>query len=322
MSNPLVDIIIVNWNSGAQLARCLRHVDFARNDGYEIDRIVVIDNASSDCSASDLTNNNYHLTVWRNAENLGFAAACNQGALGTRADYLNPDVYLCQDSLRLLVAFLNDPRNCKIGICGPKLVDAAGRTQRTCARFPRAGDFFINSLGLNRAFPVAFRSCAMTEWPHEDSRAVDQVIGACFLIRSSVFRQLKGFDERFFVYFEEVDLCLRCKQVGYDVYFLNEAKATHTGGGCSRQIPATRLFYSLRSRLQYARKHFSPISTAILCFGTLFLEPVSRTVLTLVHGSLKELRSTWEAYQLLYRFIAGVLADRTSELRFGLSRNQ
>jgi N-acetylglucosaminyl-diphospho-decaprenol L-rhamnosyltransferase len=324
MSKPVVDIIIVNWNSGDQLQRCLTKTDPVTSESLEIDRIVVVDNASTDSSITGLAAKNHRLLICRNSDNVGFAAACNQGARDSRADYLvfmNPDVYLHENSLSVLIAFLHDPKNSGVGICAPRLVDRAGNTQRTCARFPGLRDFLITAFGLNRVLPKVFRSSLMVEWTHEDSRAVDQVMGACFLIRNSMFQLLKGFDERFFVYFEEVDLCLRCRQLGSGVYFLSESTAEHVGGGCSGQIPATRLFYSLRSRLQYACKNFSPISASILCLVTLFIEPVSRTALSLIHGSTKELWSTWEAYRLLYSSLASVLTVRVSELRFSLSRN-
>ena len=153
-------------------------------------------------------------------------------------------------------------------------------------------------------FPVSL----MNEWKHDYNRNVDQVMGACMMsIRRSVFQDLNGFDERFFVYFEEVDLCLRCKQLGWDVHFLSDASAIHSGGGCSRQVPGKRLYYSLKSRILYGLKHFSRRSAAALCFATFFLEPVSRTVLALAHRSAKEVWNTMEAYRLLWLWVSSRL---------------
>jgi N-acetylglucosaminyl-diphospho-decaprenol L-rhamnosyltransferase len=307
---PLVDIIIVNWNSGSQLNRCLGQIGMAVKEGFQVDRIVVIDNASSDSSVADLTVRNDRLVIVRNRRNAGFAAACNQGANGSRADYLlfmNPDVYLGEDSLSIPIEFFSDPANFNAAICGPRLVDQDGITQKTCSRFPATKDFCAKILGLDRVMPGVFPLPLMKEWSHDHDRIVDQAIGACLFVRRNVFQQLNGFDERFFVYFEEVDLCFRCRKSGRDTYFLSGAKAVHSGGGCSSQALGKRLFYSLQSRILYGLKHFSPVSAAVLCFATIFVEPFSRSALAAAHCSIKELRSTWAGYWLLCCSIPSLL---------------
>lgn len=272
-------------------------------------RVVVVDNASSDSSLAVLPARQDTI-VMRNKENIGFAAACNQGSKGTRADYLlfiNPDVYLLDDALCRLVRFLSRPSNYNVGICAPRLVAQGGATQRTCARFPTARDFWVNMLGLNRIAPSVFRLPLMKEWDHTHDRAVDQVMGACLLIRRNVFEQLNGFDERFFVYFEEVDLCLRCKQLGPEVYFLSEARAVHSGGGCSSQVPGKRQFFSLQSRILYGLKHFSPASAWVLAATTLLVEPFSRLALAIARRSIKEFRSTLEGYWMLWSSVPSLI---------------
>ena len=108
----------------------------------------------------------------------------------------------------------------------------------------------------------------MREWNHEESREVDQVMGAFFLVRQKLFEEWGGFDERFFVYLEDVDFSSRARRVGWRSFYMAGVKAYHKGGGTSEQIKSTRLFYSLRSRILYSYKHFSCASaTALLGTG-------------------------------------------------------
>ncbi len=112
-SVPTVSIIIVNWNSGGQLGKCLASIAATANDAYRIERIVVVDNASKDGSADGIEKRDLRVCVIRNPANRGFAAACNQGATGSEADYLlflNPDTRLFPDSRLLAIKGLPDPR--------------------------------------------------------------------------------------------------------------------------------------------------------------------------------------------------------------------
>jgi N-acetylglucosaminyl-diphospho-decaprenol L-rhamnosyltransferase len=126
-------------------------------------------------------------------------------------------------------------------------------------------------------------------------------MGAFFLVRRSLFEELRGFDERFFVYFEEVDFALRAHKAGWRTHYLAEAQAYHRGGGTSEQAKAARLFYSLRSRSLYGFKHFGRIPAISLMLATLFIEPLSRTVYALTKRSGKEVIETIRGYLMLWR---------------------
>jgi GT2 family glycosyltransferase len=130
---------------------------------------------------------------------------------------------------------------------------------------------------------------------------VDQVIGAFFMIRRSLFERLDGFDERFFVYFEEVDLARRAAQSGWASLHVAEARAYHKGGGTSQAVRAKRLFYSLRSRLKYSAKHHGVAERALLGVVTWGLEPLARTVLLLLRGRGSELTELFQAYRWLWK---------------------
>lgn len=311
--NPQLDIIIVNWNAGIQLTETLESIAKTQKIGFRFGRAVVVDNASSDGSTDFPGKIDLPLQVIRNTVNRGFSAACNLGASTGAADYLlflNPDVTLLNDSLWKPISFMEDAAHKSIGIVGIQLLDGKNNVSRTCARFPTAGRFFAAMIGLNRLFPGAFKDHFMLEWDHKESRTVDQVMGAFFLVRGSLFRSLGGFDERFFVYFEEVDFSLRARKAGFETYFLAEAAAYHKGGGTSDQVRSLRLFYSLRSRLLYAYKHFPRPAATALALGTLILEPFTRILYAGFRLSFREIAETIKAYLRLWRITPGLILTR------------
>ncbi|MDP9473628.1 MAG: glycosyltransferase family 2 protein [Chloroflexota bacterium] len=317
MSRSL-DIVIVNWNTGGQLRACLASIAAAAQDGFVLNRVVVVDNGSKDGSAEGLQDFSVPLMVLRNRENRGFAAACNQGAQGSAADYLlflNPDVRLYPDSLARPIRFMEEPVNARIGICGIQLVDESGRVDRSCARFPTPRMFVGKMLGLTRWLPRVFPTHAMTEWDHGENRGVDQVIGAFFLIRRSLFQGLNGFDERFFVYFEEVDLSFRAARAGWSSFYLADARAVHRGGGSSEQVKAMQLFYSLRSRIQYGFKHFHRPSAVGVALATLLLEPLPRLGVAAARRSPSSALETLHGYALLWGSIPRRLVPRSDGSR-------
>jgi N-acetylglucosaminyl-diphospho-decaprenol L-rhamnosyltransferase len=309
----IVDVIIVNWNTGQQLQECLASLSGSRRDGYIFGKVIVVDNASTDGSADGLNFPELPLSVIRNSCNRGFAAACNQGASGSNADYLlflNPDTKVFADTLAKSVEFTDSSNNARAGILGVQLLDKDRSVSRTCARFPSTRGFIGKALGLNRLAPTIFPDHFYSEWDHLNSRPIEQVMGAYFFIRSSVFKQAEGFDERFFVYFEEVDLSLRALHAGWSTYYLATAQCYHQGGGSSKQIMARRLFYSLRSRILYGFKNFGIVSAIALLLATLFVEPVSRAAQAVFRASPRQLWETAHAYCLLWRELPRILGSR------------
>ena len=293
-----IDIVVVNWNSGPLLQECVESIlKFGRP---LVARTVVVDNNSSDESHKfmvDLPNT----TLIQAPTNLGFGKACNLGAKICDGDYilfLNPDSRLYQHTLEDVLEFMSRERNSSIGICGVRLEDEHGETARSCSRFPSVKGFLSKAIGLTRLAP-SFGS-AMNEWDHSHSRKVDQVIGAFFFVRKNLFDSLNGFDERFFVYFEEVDFAYRAKQVGLSNYYLAETAAFHLGGGVSRHVKSRRLFYSMRSRIQYAIKNFDSKDAYLVIFITLIIEPFTRIILSLFTLSTTSLKESISAFLKLY----------------------
>jgi GT2 family glycosyltransferase len=149
----------------------------------------------------------------------------------------------------------------------------------------------------------------MDDWDHKTTSIVDHVIGAFYLIRKSVFNTLHGFDDRFFVYLEDLDLSLRAHKSGWRIVYLANAQAFHSGGGTSQQVKALRLFYALRSKIFYGFKHFSPFQAWLLFFVSIWVEPISRIALLCLRGEFVEIRNTINAYVVLYKNLPIILKN-------------
>jgi len=304
---PSLDIVIVNWNAGRQLQQCLDSIGTASLNGLELLRVVVVDNASSDGSADHLQPGTVPLSVIRNTTNRGFAAACNQGAMDSSASYLlflNPDIVLTSESLSAAISFMERGKNSKVAVCGAQLLNDRGQIAQSCSRFPTPTHFYTQMFGLNHLFPGRFQENLMRGWNHRESRPVDIVMGAFLLVRQKIFATLGGFDENFFVYYEEVDFLHRVHRAGWQSYYLTAAQAYHKGGGCSNQAKATRLFYSLRSRIIYCRKHFGWAPAAEVILATLLIEPFSRMAYAIARDGAGEICDTLKAYAMLLKWLA------------------
>lgn len=287
-ARPTVDIIIVDWNAGEVLGDCLRSVFEADTTGVTIDRVVVVDNASTvhrRAAPDPAAQWADRVTLIRNATNRGFAAACNQGARGSRADYLlflNPDTTLDASALGVPAAFMSAANHQDVGICGVRMVDATGATVPSSRRFPTLAGAIGEPTGLSRLWPSMFPPLVLKPSAAADPVDVDQVIGAFFFIRRQLFEELHGFDEQFFVYYEEVDVSYRARQRGFRSVYLPAASAFHYGGFSSNQARFFRLFQSVRSRARYARKHWSRRDRFLLGLAMCTIELPARLVYGLV----------------------------------------
>jgi hypothetical protein len=308
-----LSIIIVNWNAGHQLRECVSSIGRASNNGFVLAEVIVVDNGSTDDSLSRVDQLGVSVKIIRNTENRGFGAACNQGAASATGEYflfLNPDTVIFDNSLSAPLAFMQRAENAEVGIVGIQLVDENNCIARSCSRFPSAGTFVVHAFGINRLARFSYLSQPMVEWDHGDTRQVDQIMGAFFLIRRSVFSLLGGFDERFFVYFEEVDLSLRAKHEGWRSVYLTEARAYHKGGGVSENVKAHRIFYSLRSRIMYGFKHFGRVDAWIVCGVTFVVEPITRLLRGVARRSASELADTVRAFVMLWKDAPHILGTR------------
>jgi N-acetylglucosaminyl-diphospho-decaprenol L-rhamnosyltransferase len=303
---PSLDIVLVDYNSGALLAECLASIERHPPAFARLEQIVVVDNASTLPAATFLDSLALPVTVLRNDVNRGFAAACNQGAGAGGADYvlfLNPDTRITAGALDTPLRFLEDAGNAGVGVCGVQLIDERGDVARTCSRHPRLRFYVNRMLGLDRLWPARFPNGFMREWDHSSSRAVDAVMGAFFLVRRQLFERLGGFDERFFVYFEETDFSLRAARQGYTSYYMTEARVHHRGHGSSSQVPRQRLVYFVQSQLTYGWTHFGRTRAAALTVVTLVGEPLARIVRLLWGRSPGDISDVLAAYGAAWRMV-------------------
>ena len=313
-----IDIIIVNWNSGNRLRECIHSVNQVDLSEISSATIYIVDNNSTDNSLQTLpksTDPRIQLRLIKNRANKGFGVACNQGAKLGQSDYIlfvNPDVRLEKNAVAEPLRYLES--NPDFGACGIALKDDRGDVSRCCARFPQPIDFYARSLGLDKVFPSVFKDYMMIDWDHVDSRKVDHVIGAFYLVRRPVFESIGGFDENFFLYFEDLDLSKKISGSGFHIYYLGNVHSYHEGGGSSKQILARRLYLSLLGRLKYARKHFGILHWFFLTCFTLFLEPLVRFGYALARLSLTDFKASGGAALMLWRWALTSLftAQKTS----------
>lgn len=248
-----VSIIIVNWNGGSFVRDCLESIYCTSVDiGFEA---IVVDNNSSDGSPDTVREIFPQVELVRNTKNLGFARAANQGIERSKGAYillLNPDIRVEPNSLRRMVDFLD--QRPEVGAVGGKLVgpDKRGEARRYYNRFPTVGQVLLNYTALGKILSRFTR----TRFDLESAGQVDQPPGGCILLRRRALADVGSFDEDFFLWFEDVDLCYRLKQAGWKIYYLPGAQFIHYGGKSIELLTkgeGERLFFA--SMFRYLEKH-------------------------------------------------------------------
>jgi len=297
----MVDIVIVNWNGGSFIRDCINSINY--NNDQVVERIIVVDNNSNDgseCGVEDLPN--VHLI--RLEDNYGFSRACNIGATKSDSEYilfLNPDTIVYPGTLKRVFLFMDAKENSNIAICGVQQRNRDGNISRHSSRCPSLSSFFYVTMGLSAIFPELGH--VMKEWSHVDSRKVDHVIGSFYFIRRNVFNELKGFDERFFMYLEDLDLSCRVKKIGWESMYLSDVSIKHFCGGSSQRVKSHRLFYSLRSRLLYVEKHFGKIGFYTILVGVFTVELLLRLIKASPSFSLTPFREILMGYVRLAKWV-------------------
>jgi hypothetical protein len=255
---PDLSVIIVSFNCRGELAACLDSLP-AGAGGLALETIVV-DNASRDGAARMVAERFPQVRLVANERNRGFAAANNQGlalASGRCVLFLNPDTVVRPGALETLVRTLDgDPG---IGICAPQLLDADGTIQPSLRREPTFAALLhqYTPLRVLRVFKGAYRRYKMEDFDFGSAADVEVVMGAAFCVPQGVLEQVGRLDERFFVYFEEMDFCRRVREAGCRVRFQPAAQITHIGG-VSAASATSNLFFC-RSLFRYLRKHNGPL---------------------------------------------------------------
>lgn len=254
------DVVIVNYNAGSLLSSCVASV-FVQ----EVRSVVVVDNASSDQSLDELQEI-FSAAPWlriiRNDTNLGFARACNLGARATSGRYLlflNPDSTLEPGALKCLIANLESHDTiAMVGgfLCGPDGLEQPGG-RRT---FPTPRRAFIRAFGLSRlgkVSPGIMADFLLHREPLPQTPVpVEAISGACMLIKREAMEAVGFWDEGYFLHCEDLDLCMRFRQQGWQILFIPNAKVVHQKGGCSHSRPIFVEWHKHRGMLRFYRKFF------------------------------------------------------------------
>ena len=262
MTSLDVSVVIVNYNAGIELARALESI--AVDFGARPWEAVIVDNASSDDSSAAVTRFAPHARVLRNEQNLGFARGVNQGLAATSAPVvliINPDCCLVAGAFASLLHELD--RSPTHAIVGPRILNPDGSAQGSARGDPdMLTGLFGRTTIARRLLPnlAASRRNVVVDpgGSNTPSLAVDWLSGACMLARRDVLLQAKGFDERYFLYWEDADLCRRVRTLGYQVRYVPVATAIHRVGHSSRdgRAAAVRAFHE--SAYLYYAIHVAP----------------------------------------------------------------
>lgn len=299
---PDVDVVIVNYKSASHTVKCVAALHAAaRQDGVSVE-VHVVNNGDARAEFETEVHHAGEAKVTTNSENLGFAAASNVGARAGTAPFilfLNPDALVHSGALQALTSFLSDTRNGQVGIVGPEVCNSNGATVPSCSRLPSRFDLITRSMGLHALLhkKASYPYAPLDD--HAHSRAVGQVMGAALMIRRSLYEQLGGFDERFFLYYEDVDISARAKAVGAESYYLKDACVTHVGRISSSQDAGFSLALHVRSRLTYAGLHFGRLYQLFLLLVCTVIEFPARLLQAMLGKSAVGARGVLRAYKLL-----------------------
>lgn len=268
-----ISVIIVSYNTRDLTLQCLRSVFEQNHVTYEV---IVVDNASSDDSATTVKNSYGQVTVIENNKNMGFAYANNQAIKRAKGRYillLNSDTVLLSDeTFSKMVAFMDKKQ--EAGISGCKIKKPNGILDWPCKRsFQTPSVFFYRSLGLDKLFPRhnRFGKYHLTYLDENETHEVDAIAGAFFMIRRETIGQIGLLDENLFMYSEDMDWCLRAKQRKWKVYYYPEVEIIHYKSRSNTKRSYRTIFWWYYSTWyvykKHKAKHYNFIVNAMVFLG-------------------------------------------------------
>jgi len=256
-----VSIIIVSYNTRAVLLDCLDSI--YRWAPPRHGEIIVIDNASTDGSAEAVAQCFSNVLLVRNTENLGFAKANNQGLQKATGKYLlllNPDTLFIEDAMTPLLAFME--QHSEIGIAGCKILNRDSSLQPSYFPLPNLLSVFWTALFLDRFAPLNHVNgkWVLRHQPQAEPFRVQRLLGAFLLARREVLQQVGRFDEGFFLFSEEEDLCYRVLQQGWTIYYFPQTSIIHLGGQSAPKTNPRAVVYANDSKVRFFRKHYGKLT--------------------------------------------------------------
>ena len=260
-----LSISVVSYRTPVLLRQCLGALE---SDRAHMDMdVTVVDNASGDGSAEMVSTEFPWVRLIRNARNAGFGSAHNRAlraATGRCLMVLNSDAIPRPGALRTLVDFLD--AHPAVAVAGPKLRYPDGTVQPSRRRFPTLATLFLESTQLQRLSPGnrVLRRYYVADGSDDEPQEVDWLVGACLCVRASAVLDVGLFDERFFMYSEELDWCRRFRAQGWRVAYVPSAEVLHLEGASSRLDLAARDRLFQAGKLQYAAKWHGPSAARAL----------------------------------------------------------
>jgi hypothetical protein len=257
VATPELSIVIVNYEKGPLLVECLESV-FATAGALAV-QVIVVDNASTDGTATAVPRQFPAVELLPNATNVGFARATNQGTARARGPlvlWLNPDTVVHPGALAELAGFLRGRADA--AAVGPRMIGPDGALQYSCRAFPSlATAFFTRYSVLRRLWPSNPLSARylLSDWDHDTVRVVDWISGSCLLTSRAVLDRVGLLDEQFFLFNEDVDWCRRAALAGLRVYYDPRAVVMHHIGASRGRVPARIVIERHRGMFRYYRKH-------------------------------------------------------------------
>ena len=231
-----------------------------RNPIKRTTQVVFVDNNSCDGSVEFVEKNYPDVKIIQNKEAYNFAKNNNIAFRGSSGDFflmLNPDTEIREGSIDKMVDFLEQSTDA--GACGPKLIFPDGNIQLSCRRFPTLRSFLFRRTPLRYLFQDSMRDKIhlMTDFGHDETTQVDWLLGACIMVRRSVYEELGGMDELFEMYCEDIDFCKRLNKKGYKVYYYPEAEIIHHHlAETDKTFFTKKTWLHLKSMVHYLTKHW------------------------------------------------------------------
>ena len=279
-----LSIVIVNWNVRELLDCCLDSI--YRNVRGLTFEVVVVDNASHDASVEMVRSRYPQVQVIANAENAGFCRGNNQGIEATTGDFvclLNPDTEVYPGAMERLVGFLRERPD--VGVVGPRLSSPPGvPTRPNGTMFPSFTHELLGVMAWHRPNKEAFERRSFGRSSFDETAEVDVVCGACLLTRRQVVEQIGGLDEALFMFFDEVDFCLRAKRAGWRVFVVPDAEILHVWMGSVKQDTQAGTRRLNRARFVFFRKHHGIVPAAALWLACYLSEQTRLARVRAVHG--------------------------------------
>lgn len=260
---PGVSAVVVSYNTAKMTLDCLK-VLTGELAGCPAE-ILVVDNASTDGSAEAVRATFPDVRLQVSPRNMGFGVANNMAFAQARGRYLlllNSDAFPRPGTVAALRQYLDT--HADVGVVGPRLVYPDGKLQRSCFRFTTPLQAWLENLWLTRIFADSSSLGDYRDWNHATERDVDFMIGACLLVRRTVYEQVGGFDERFFMYQEEADWQCRIKAAGWRVVFTPTAEVMHIAGASGKDEPVQINEHFFDSLDKYLLKHHGIVGFLLL----------------------------------------------------------